>query len=92
MRAKRTDTVTQLANSRFDWAHALHEIARVLPENAWLTNLSATTSPGVSVGGGSGSGSLRGAMATPAVELSGCTTSQGSVAKMMARMRLIDGV
>lgn len=92
MRAKRTDTVTQLANSRFDWAHALHEIARVLPENAWLTNLSATTSPGVSVGGGSGSGSLRGAMARPAIELTGCTTSQASVAKMMARMRLIDGV
>jgi hypothetical protein len=28
----------------------------------------------------------------PAISVTGCTTSQGSVAKMMARMRLIDGV
>ncbi|HEU4975997.1 MAG TPA: PilN domain-containing protein [Baekduia sp.] len=90
VRAKRVQTVSQLAESRFDWAHALHEVARVLPENAWLTNLTATSSPGVSVG--SGASGLRGALAVPAIEVAGCTTSQRSVAKMMARMRLIDGV
>jgi Tfp pilus assembly protein PilN len=90
MSSKRVQTVSQLAASRFDWAHALHEVARVLPENAWLTSLSATTSP--SVGGGSGGSGLRGALSVPAIEVQGCTTSQRSVAKMMARMRLIDGV
>jgi Tfp pilus assembly protein PilN len=89
--AKRVETVTQLAASRFDWSHSLREVARVLPTNAWLTSLTGTTSPTVSVGGGGG-GSLRSALAVPAIEVQGCTTSQASVAKLMARLRLIDGV
>ncbi|HMJ32723.1 MAG TPA: PilN domain-containing protein [Baekduia sp.] len=90
VRTKRVDTVSQLAASRFDWAHSLREVARVLPTNAWLTALTGTTSPTVSVGGGSSS--LRGALSVPAIQIEGCTTSQASVAKMMARLRLIDGV
>jgi Tfp pilus assembly protein PilN len=91
LRTKRVETVKQLAGSRFDWSHALHEVARVIPTNAWLTSLTASTSPGVGVGGGSG-GALRAALAVPALEVAGCTTSQSSVARLMARLRLIDGV
>ena len=91
VRAKRVDTVSLLAASRFDWAHSVREVARVLPTNAWLTALTGTTSPTVNVSGGAG-GSLRGAMDVPAIQIQGCTTSQASVAKMMARLRLIDGV
>jgi Tfp pilus assembly protein PilN len=90
IRAKRVDTVSQLAASRFDWAHALREVARVLPENAWLTTLTATTSTSVNVG--TGAGALRGALNVPAIQVQGCTTSQSSVAKLIARLRLIDGV
>jgi Tfp pilus assembly protein PilN len=90
IRQKRVDTVSQLAASRFDWAHALREVARVLPQNAWLTTLSATTSPAVSVG--TGSGTLRSALNVPAIVVQGCTTSQGAVAKLITSMRLIDGV
>jgi Tfp pilus assembly protein PilN len=90
IRAKRVETVSQLAASRFDWAHALREVSRVLPENAWLTTLTATTSPSVSVGGGSGA--LRSSLNVPAIQLQGCTTSQASVAKLIARLRLVDGV
>jgi hypothetical protein len=82
--------VSQLAASRFDWSHALHEVARVLPGNAWLTQMTATTSPSVSVGGAGGT--LRQALDVPAIVIQGCTTSQASVAKLMARLRLIDGV
>jgi Tfp pilus assembly protein PilN len=91
IRAKRVDTVSQLAASRFDWAHALREVARTLPDNAWLTQLTATTSPSVNVGSG-GSGALRGALNVPAIQVQGCTTSQASVAALIARLRLIDGV
>ncbi|HWI23222.1 MAG TPA: hypothetical protein VNT22_11495, partial [Baekduia sp.] len=35
---------------------------------------------------------LRGAIDAPAITISGCTTSHPAVAKMMARMRLLDGV
>lgn len=90
IRQKRVDTVTQLANSRFDWAHALREVARVLPQNAWLTQLTATTSSAVTIGGGSGS--LRSALNVPAIVINGCTTSQQAVAKLITRLRLIDGV
>ncbi|MCW2983301.1 MAG: hypothetical protein JWR63_871 [Conexibacter sp.] len=90
IRAKRVDTVSQLAASRFDWAHALREVSRVLPENAWLTTLTATTTASVNVG--TGSSALRGALNVPAIQVQGCTTSQSSVAKLIARLRLIDGV
>jgi Tfp pilus assembly protein PilN len=91
IRAKRVDTVKQLAASRFDWAHALREVARVLPANAWITSMTATTSPTVSVAGGS-AGQLRGAISSPAIVLTGCTTSQASVSKVLANLRLADGV
>jgi Tfp pilus assembly protein PilN len=91
IRQKRVDTVTQLADSRFDWAHALREVARVLPENAWLTSMSATTSTSVTLAGGA-AGTLRSALNVPAIVIQGCTTSQSSVAKLISRLRLVDGV
>jgi Tfp pilus assembly protein PilN len=90
IRAKRVETVSQLAASRFDWSHALHEVARVLPGNAWLSQMTATTSPTVSVGGAGGT--LRQSLNVPAITIQGCTTSQSAVATLMARLRLIDGV
>ncbi|HET6506304.1 MAG TPA: PilN domain-containing protein [Baekduia sp.] len=94
IRQKRVDTVTQLAGSRFDWAHALREVARVLPQNVWLTSLTGTTSTTVqlSSSGGAGGGSLRGSLNVPAIVISGCTTSQKSVAMLITRLRMIDGV
>jgi Tfp pilus assembly protein PilN len=91
IRQKRVDTVTQLASSRFDWAHALREVARVLPQNAWLTGLTGTTSTAVDVAGGASS-TLRNSMNVPAIVINGCTTSQQAVAKLITRLRLIDGV
>jgi Tfp pilus assembly protein PilN len=91
IRARRVDTVTQLAASRFDWAHAMRELARVIPANAWLTSMTGTTSPAVTLAGGT-VGSLRSSLDVPAITIQGCTTSQGSVAKLMAHLRQIDGV
>lgn len=90
---KRVATVTQLAESRFDWAHVMHELGRVIPSDAWLTSMTGTVSPGISLeGASSASGALRSALGVPAIEIVGCTTSQSNVARMMSRMRLIDGV
>jgi Tfp pilus assembly protein PilN len=90
MRKRRVATVTSLAASRFDWPHALHEVARTIPANAWLTSLRGTVSPATTVAGTSDP--LRGALPLPAVEIAGCTTTQKNVARMAASMRLIDGV
>jgi Tfp pilus assembly protein PilN len=93
MSQNRAETVTSLAQSRFDWAHVMHEVGRVIPIDAWLTSLTGTVSPGVALeGSGSQTGSLRSALGVPALEIVGCTTSQSNVARMMSRMRLIDGV
>ena len=86
LRAKRVETVKSLASSRFDWAHAMHEVARVIPGDVWLQSLKGSVSP---KDGGSG---LRGAIPNPAMEIAGCTTSQKSVVRMLSRMRQVDGV
>jgi type II secretory pathway pseudopilin PulG len=39
---QRVQAVNQLVDSRFDWAHAFHEIGRVLPKDASLSSLSGT--------------------------------------------------
>ena len=94
LRAKRVETVTSLSRSRFNWAYALREISRVVPGNVWLTALTGTVAPGVAVEGSTtgGATSLRAALPVPAVELSGCSTSQKDVARYLARLRSVDGV
>ena len=87
---QRTQTVTSLAASRFDWAHALAEVARVLPHDAWLASIRATVTPGVAVDGAADP--LRQSLQLPAIELSGCTTSQANVAQVVADLRRADGV
>lgn len=91
LRQKRTETVRSLATSRFDWSHALHELARTIPSNAWLTSLKGTVTPGVTIDGGSGD-PLRATLQNPALEILGCTTSQADVAKVISSLRRIDGV
>jgi Tfp pilus assembly protein PilN len=83
----RVATVSALAGSRFDWAHAMREISRLLPADVWLTELrgdagatGATPSPTTS------------AAPAPTFKLDGCTRSQARVARLMARLRAVDGV
>jgi Tfp pilus assembly protein PilN len=92
LRSKRLETVTSLAKSRFDWADALHEVARTIPGNTQLTSLTGTVAPGVAVEGGGGGDPLRSSLPVPAFELKGCTSSQSDVARMISAMRRIEGV
>lgn len=93
LRDKRFATVSSLAANRFDFAHAMREVARVVPSNAWLTAMVGTVTPNVRLEtAGTQTSALRGASQVPALEVAGCTTSQASVARMLVRMRLIDGV
>jgi Tfp pilus assembly protein PilN len=85
---QRVQTVSSLASSRFDWDRSLADLSRALPSDVHLKSLSGTTGTQVSSGGGS----LRGAIQAPALELSGCTTSQQGVARLMSRLRNVRGV
>jgi Tfp pilus assembly protein PilN len=91
LRQKRTETVRSLASSRFDWSHTLHELARTIPSNAWLTSLKGTVTPGISIEGGNDD-PLRASLPNPALEIVGCTTSQADVAKVISSLRRVDGV
>jgi Tfp pilus assembly protein PilN len=60
LREKRSETVRSLATSRFDWSKTLHEVARTIPSDAWLTSMRGTVSPNTPVDGGrAGAGDRR---------------------------------
>jgi Tfp pilus assembly protein PilN len=84
----RAGTVQALAGARFDWDQTLRDISRAMPKEVYLSSLDGSVGGGAS-GGGS---SLRGAVQAPAIELKGCTKSQGAVADLMSSLRNVDGV
>jgi Tfp pilus assembly protein PilN len=92
MSEQRVATVQSLADSRFDWERVMRELALVLPSSVWLTNLTATASPDVSVEGGGSGASLRAQVPGPALEISGCASGQDAVANFVAALKDIDGV
>jgi Tfp pilus assembly protein PilN len=83
----RVKTVTSLTATRFDWAHAMREVSRVVPADVWLTNLT-----GASGASGETPSPTSSAAPEPTITLAGCTRSQSKVARLMARLRTIDGV
>jgi Tfp pilus assembly protein PilN len=85
--ANRVRTVTTLSATRFDWAHAMREVSRVLPADAWLTAMS-----GVSGSDQAAPTPATSAAPSPVITLAGCTRSQAKVARLLARLRTIDGV
>jgi Tfp pilus assembly protein PilN len=107
LRQARVQAVSQLAGSRFDWAHVFHEFGRVLPSDVSITSLSgtvgatsATSAPAASSSTSSATSSAKGSAVTsatppgtvPTFTLTGCATSQRAVAQTLGRLRLIDGV
>jgi Tfp pilus assembly protein PilN len=91
LQQQRVATVTSLADSRFDWERVMRELALILPGDVWLTNLTGTASPGVSIEGGA-SVSLRSGIGGPALEMTGCASSQTAVAGFVQSLKEIDGV
>jgi Tfp pilus assembly protein PilN len=83
----RVQTVTDLANSRFDWEQALRDLSRAIPADVTIGTLK-----GALVGDASGGAAAEDAPTGPSLTLAGCTYSQTKVAELMARLRNIDGV
>ena len=83
----RVATVTSLSATRFDWSHGLREVSRVLPGDVWLTSINGTS--GAKDGAPSPTSNVAPA---PTFELLGCTSDQARVARLMARLRAVDGV
>jgi Tfp pilus assembly protein PilN len=85
---QRAATVQALASARFDWEQSFRDLSRAVPRDVYLSSLKGT------VGGGSASGGsgIRSAIGSPAIELSGCTKTQPGVARVMSRLRNVQGV
>jgi len=115
MREQRMQTLDSLVDSRFDWAHVLHEFGRVMPPETSISSLSGTvgntgasgssaaasstttSSTTTASSGSSAAASSSVASATPSgsvptFALTGCAINQPSVALMLERLHLIDGV
>ncbi len=85
--AGRATTVKDIAESRFDWDQALRDLARAVPQDVTLKSLEGSVSAAAG-----GAGAVRGAISAPAITLQGCAPGQTQVARLMARLRNIDGV
>jgi hypothetical protein len=70
MRSQRVAAVQALVDSRFDWAHVLHEFGRVLPRGVAITSLTGTV----------GSTAAGGAAAKSSTSTSSSSTSSASSA------------
>jgi Tfp pilus assembly protein PilN len=110
MREQRTQAVDALVDSRFDWAHVMHEFGRVMPAETSISSLSGTvgstgtagsttTSPTTTASSGSSTAAASSSVASatpsgsvPSFALTGCAVNQPSVALMLERLHLIDGV
>jgi hypothetical protein len=78
---QRVQAVDQLVDSRFDWAHAFHEIGRVLPKDASLSSLSGTI--GSTTGSATSSSTAKAASAASSATSSsaaGTPTTAGAAA------------
>jgi Tfp pilus assembly protein PilN len=85
--AGRVTTVKDIAASRFDWDQALRDLARAVPADVTLKALDGSVSAAAG-----GEGAVRGAISAPAITLQGCAPGQTQVARLMARLRNVDGV
>jgi Tfp pilus assembly protein PilN len=86
----RVQTVRDLAAARFDWEQALRDLSRAVPGSVKLQSLNGDMGlPGTT--GGTGD-PLRGSIQAPAISLAGCAPSQSTVARLMSRLRAVDGV
>jgi hypothetical protein len=100
LREERERAVSALVDSRFDWAHSLHEVGRVLPSTASIATIEGavgSAAGNLGAGGAKTTSSASPVSATPpgsvpSFTLTGCATSQAQVAVALNRLRLVDGV
>src|SRR4051812_10588712 len=91
MARSRVATVKDVAGSRFDWEQVLRDLSRAIPADVTLKALTGDTANGAG-GAGGASSQLRSAINAPAISLQGCAPGQTEVARLLARLRDVQGV
>lgn len=83
----RVAEVTRIADSRFDWSHVMHEVARTIPHGVVLSGIKGAVTPAATASGAAPTA------AGPVITLRGCAVGdQSATARMMVSLRQIDGV
>jgi Tfp pilus assembly protein PilN len=92
----REETVSTLAQSRFDWERVLRELAIVIPGDVWITGLNATVSAdaasALSTSSASAGSGASDSITAPSLEIQGCAGGHEAVARFLAVVHDIDGV
>jgi len=86
----RQATVTSLAQSRFDWERVLRELALVIPDDVWLTEVVGSAGADAQASGGAAVGDET--ITGPALSFIGCGADMGAVAGFVSALKDIDGV
>lgn len=92
MQQAREATVESLATSRFDWERVLRELAIVIPDDVWMTSVTAAASSDTGSSTSSSTGSATAEITGPSLDIQGCATGHEAVAKFLASLREVDGV
>jgi Tfp pilus assembly protein PilN len=88
----RSQTVSSLAQTRFDWDRVLNELALVIPRRVTLEGVTGAVGGDVSVSGGGADTGDAASIAGPSLLITGCAKGQEGVARFLAAVRDIDGV
>ena len=88
--AARSETVSSLAQTRFDGERVLNELALVIPHRVTLDSLTGSAGAGGADSGASTSADP--SITGPSLQLAGCAEGQNGVARFLAALRDIDGV
>ena len=85
LRETRMKAVAEVVDSRFDWAHAFHELGRVLPRDASITSLDGTVGAAGSTSGSSSSSSTLAPQPVPRRLPAACRRSRSAAARAASR-------
>jgi Tfp pilus assembly protein PilN len=85
----RTQSVSQVAATRFDWERFMRELSHIMPEGSWLQSADASVTGDTATAGASTPSTpapATGTVAQPAAILIGCTPDQDDTARMLVRL------
>jgi len=93
MKDRRERSVRMVADTRFDYERLTRELAQILPDGVWVGHLDVAPAPPAPevVDAGVDSATAAGAVAPPAMKVSGCAPSQDVVADTLDRLRALTG-
>jgi Tfp pilus assembly protein PilN len=85
IKQQRIQSVSSVAQTRFDWERFMRELARIMPERSWVTTADASVTGDPT---GAAATATPGATAAiqPTANLVGCTPKQEDTAALMVRL------